>query len=179
MAVKPPEGVLDAVAAAVAAARSVRVGLRWEQRERYHLTLQFLGPVRELAPVVDGLAAAVGDRDGFPFQLGGAGAFPKPGRARVVWMGAATGGDDLVALAGAVGGALGPVGYEPDRKEFHPHLTLARLKVPDNVIDVLAAIGPEPVGEPFTVGELVLYESQLSPKGPTYTVLERFPLGNA
>jgi 2'-5' RNA ligase len=179
VAVKPPEGVLDAVAAVVVPARSVRVGLRWEQRERYHLTLQFLGPVREVAPVVEGLAAAAAQRDAFEFRFGGAGAFPKPGRARVVWMGAASGGDDLVALAGAVGGTLGPVGYEADRKEFHPHLTLARLKVPDNVSDVLAAIGPEPVGDPFTVGELVLYQSELSPKGPAYTVLERFCLRNA
>jgi 2'-5' RNA ligase len=179
VAVEPPEDVLDAVAAAVAPARSVRVGLRWEQRDRYHLTLQFLGPVAKLAPVVDGLAAAAEARDAFSFRLGGAGAFPKPGRARVVWMGAALGGPDLVSLAGAVAGGLEPVGYEPDRKEFHPHLTLARLKVPDNVSDVLAAIGPEAAGEAFTVGEIVLYQSQLSSKGPTYTVLERFPLRNA
>ena len=179
MAVKPPEDVLDAVAAAVAPARSVRVGLRWEQRDRYHLTLQFLGPVAELAPVVDGLAAAVKAQDTFPFRLGGAGAFPKPGRARVVWMGAALGGPDLVSLAGAVAGGLRPAGYEPDRKEFHPHLTLARLKVPDNVADVLAAIGSDAAGEAFTVGEVVLYQSQLSSRGPTYTVLERFPLRNA
>ncbi|HKY77555.1 MAG TPA: RNA 2',3'-cyclic phosphodiesterase [Acidimicrobiia bacterium] len=179
MAVKPPEDVLDAVAAAVAPARSVRVGLRWEQRERYHLTLQFLGPVPKLAPVVDGLAAAVTDRSAFSVQLGGAGAFPKPGRARVVWVGPAAGGPDLVGLAAAVAGGLRPHGYEPDRKEFHPHLTLARLKVPDNVAEVLAAIGSEPVGEPFTVGEVVLYQSQLSSKGPTYTVLERFPLRGA
>jgi 2'-5' RNA ligase len=160
-------------------ARSVRVGLRWEQRGRYHVTLQFLGPVRELAPVVEALAAAVADREAFPVQLGAAGAFPKPGRARVVWIGAASGGDDMVGLAGAVAGGLRPLGYEPDRQAFHPHLTVARLKVPDNVADVLAAIGPEAVGETFTVGELVLYQSQLSPKGPTYTVLERFPLRNA
>jgi RNA 2',3'-cyclic 3'-phosphodiesterase len=179
VAVKPPEDVLDAVEAAVEPARSVRVGLRWEQRERYHVTLQFLGPVRELAPVVDGLAAAVGDRDAFPFQFGGGGAFPKPGRARVLWMGAALGGPDLVGLARAVAGGLGPVGYEPDRKEFHPHLTLARLKVPDNVADVLAAIGPGVVGDAFTVSEVLLYQSELSSKGPTYTVLERFPLRNA
>jgi 2'-5' RNA ligase len=179
VAVKPPEDVLDAVAAAAEPGRSVRVGLRWEQRERYHVTLQFLGPVRELAPVVEGLSAAVGERAAFPFRLGGAGAFPKPGRARVVWMGAAVGGPDLVGLAGAVAGGLRPFGYEPDRKEFHPHLTLARLKVPDNVADVLAAIGPEAVGESFTVGEVVLYQSQLSSKGPTYTVLERFPLRGA
>ena len=179
MAVKPPEDVLDAVAAAAEPGRSVRVGLRWEQRDRYHLTLQFLGPVRELPEVVEGLSAATGDRAAFPLRLGGAGAFPKPGRARVVWMGAAAGGPHLVELAGAVAGDLRPLGYEPDRKEFHPHLTLARLKVPDNVTDVLAAIGPEAVGEPFTVGEVLLYQSQLSSKGPTYTVLERFPLRGA
>ena len=179
MAVKPPEDVLDAVAAAVAPARSVRVGLRWEQRERYHLTLQFLGPVQKLAPVVDGLASVLGDQTAFSFQLGGAGAFPKAGRARVVWIGAAAGGSDLVGLADAVASGLGPVGYEPDRKEFHPHLTLARLKVPDNVAEVLAAIGPEAVGDPFTVDEVVFYQSQLSSQGPTYTVLERFPLRDA
>jgi RNA 2',3'-cyclic 3'-phosphodiesterase len=179
VAVKPPEAVLDAIAAAVAPARSMRVGLRWEQRERYHLTLQFLGAVRQLAPVVEGLAAAAAGRDAFRCQLGGAGAFPKPGRARVVWIGAAVGGDEVVGLAGAVAGAVGPLGYEPDRKEFHPHLTLARLKVPDDVVDVLAAIGPGAVGEAFTVGEIVLYESRLSPKGPTYTALERFPLHGA
>jgi len=176
VALKPPEEVLDAVVAAVAPARSVRVGLRWEQRERYHLTLQFLGPVQKLAPVIDGLAAAVRDREAFSFRLGGAGAFPKPGRARVVWMGAAVGGPDVVALAGAIADGLRPVGYEPDRKGLHPHLTLARLKVPDNVSDVLAAIGRDAVGEPFRVGEVVLYQSRLSSKGPTYVALERFPL---
>ena len=179
MAVKPPEPVLDAVAAAVERARSVGVGLRWEQRERYHLTLQFLGALRQLAPVVEGLAAAVAGREAFSFRLGGAGAFPKPGRARVVWIGAAVGGDGVVGLADAVAGALGPLGYEPDRKDLHPHLTVARLKVPGDVADVLAAIGAGPVGEAFTLAELVLYQSVLSPKGPTYTVLERFPLRNA
>jgi 2'-5' RNA ligase len=135
--------------------------------------------VQKLAPAVDGLAAALRDRDAFEFQLGGAGSFPKPGRARVVWIGPAVGGPDLVGLASAVTRGLRPHGYEPDRKEFHPHLTLARLKVPDNVAEVLAAIGSEPVGEPFTVGEVVLYQSQLSSQGPTYTVLERFPLRGA
>jgi len=168
--------VLEAVAAAVEPGRNLRVGLKWEQLERYHLTVQFLGPVPQLAPVVERLAAATAHRAAFSFWLGGAGAFPKPGRARVVWIGAAAGGDDLVGLAGAVARALGPIGYEPDRADFHPHLTVARLKVPDDVRDVLTAIGPEPVGEGFSVGEVVLYQSRLQSKGPTYTVLERFPL---
>jgi 2'-5' RNA ligase len=179
VAVRPPDEVLDAVAAAAAAGRAVADGLRWEQRDRYHLTLQFLGPLPRLAPVVEAMASAAGERAAFPFRLGGAGAFPKPGRARVVWIGAVSGGDALVGLAGAVSAALGPLGYEPERGPFRPHLTVARLRVPGDVAAVLAALGPDGVGPVFTVGEVVLYESRLSSQGPTYSVLDRFPLGSA
>jgi len=179
VAVRPPEDVLDAVAAAVAAGRAAGGGLRWEERERYHLTLQFLGPLARLAPVVEELAAAVGERAAFPFRLGGAGAFPKPGRARVVWIGAAAGGEELVGVAGAVSAALGPLGYEAERGPYRPHLTVARLKVPGDAGPVLAALGSEAVGKPFTVAEVVLYESRLSSQGATYSVLGRFSLRNA
>ena len=178
MAVRPPEEVLDAVAEAVAVGRAVADGLRWEDRHRWHLTLQFLGPLPRLGPVVDALAAAVGERVAFPFRLGGAGAFPTARRARVVWIGATVGGDALVGLAGAVSAALRPVGFEPDRP-LHPHLTLARRKVPGDAGPVLAALGPGDVGPAFTVGEVVLYQSRLSSQGATYSVLERVPLGNA
>ena len=120
----------------------------------------------------------MGAWDAFAFRLGGAGAFPNPRRARVVWIGAAAGGDALVGLAGAVSAALEPVGFEAERP-LHPHLTVARLKEPGDVGLLLAALDPEPMGEPFAVGEVVLYESRLSAQGPTYTVLERFPLRNA
>ena len=178
MAVRPPDEVLDAVAEAVAGGRAVADGLRWDGPDKWHLTLQFLGPVPRLAPVVEALMTAVGERAAFPFRLGGAGAFPNPRRARVVWIGAAVGGEALVGLAGAVSTALRPVGFEADRP-LHPHLTVARLKVPADAGPVLAALGPEPVGPAFPVGEVVLYESRLSSAGPKYAVVERFPLRNA
>jgi 2'-5' RNA ligase len=179
VAVRPPDEVLDALARAVEAGRAGADGLRWEQRERYHLTLQFLGPLPRLAPVVDGLRAAAGERAAFPFRLGGAGAFPNTRRARVVWIGAETGGDALVGLAAAVSSALRPLGYETERGPFRPHLTVARLKVPGDVGPVLNALGGELIGPAFTVGEVLLYESRLSSQGPTYSVLERVPLRNA
>jgi 2'-5' RNA ligase len=134
--------------------------------------------VPRLAPVVEALATAVGETTAFPFRIGGAGAFPNPRRARVVWIGAAVGGDALAGLAGAVAAALRPVGFEADRP-LHPHLTVARLPVPADAGPVLAALGPEAVGPTFTVGEVLLYESRLSPAGPKYTVLERFSLRDA
>ena len=180
MAVRPPDTVLEAVARAVEAGRPVREGLRWEERpDHWHLTLQFLGPLSRLAPVVDARAGAAARSRPFQFRFGGAGAFPTPKRARVVWVGAAEGPADMAGLAGAVAAALVPVGHEAERRPFRPHLTLARLKVPGDVGAVLAAIGPGAVGPAFTVGELLLYESRLSPRGSTYTVLERFGLGGA
>ena len=188
MAVRPPDAVLDAVAEAVAAGRARldgprpdilrQDGLRWDGPDKWHLTLQFLGAVPRLAPVAEALATAVGETTAFPFRLGGSGAFPNPRRARVVWIGAALGGDALVGLAGAVTAALRPVGFEADRP-LHPHLTVARLKVPADAGPVLAALGSEAVGPAFPVGEVVLYESRLSPAGPKYTAVERFCLGGA
>lgn len=176
VAMRPPVEVLDAVAAAVTAGGAAGGGLRWSGEEQWHLTLQFLGPVARLAPVIEGLGAAAAGARPFAFRLGGPGAFPAVKRARVVWVGAAEGGGEMAGLAGAVASALEPVGYEVEHRPFRPHLTLARLRAPGDVGAVLRAIGDEPLGPPFTVGEVVLYESRLSSAGPAYSVLERFPL---
>lgn len=179
MAVRPPQTVLDAVDRAVDAGRPVRAGLRWEPADHWHLTLQFLGPLARLAPVREALAEASSRCGPFAFRLGGAGAFPTARRARIVWIGAAEGHPEMVRLAAAGATALRPVGHEAERRPFRSHLTLARLKVPADVGPVLAAIGPGPVGPAFTVVELVLYESRLSPQGSRYRLLERFPLRGA
>lgn len=175
MAVRPPEAVLAGVEGAVAPARRSMVGPRWASPEQWHLTLQFLGPVGELAPVVDGLRAAA-RRPAFRFRLGGGGAFPSVRRGRVIWIGAVEGGDGLVGLAGAVTSTLVPLGYDAEPGRFRPHLTVARLRVPADVSPAVEAIGSAAVGPAWTVEEVVLYESRLSPRGATYTVLARVPL---
>jgi len=173
LAVHPPEEVLEAVAGSVASARESRAGPRWVGREQWHLTVQFLGRVASLAPVVDGLAA-LSAFPAFTLRLGGGGAFPNARRARVIWIGATAGGERLAEVAGVVAGILGPLGYEAD--QFRPHLTVARLRVPGDVSSALAALGRDPVGPDFRVEEVILSESRLSPRGPTYTALARFPL---
>ncbi len=174
--------MLDAIEAAVEPARrspSVRnmtVGPRWANREKWHLTLQFLGPVPAQGPVVAATRAVTAVQAPFPFRLGGAGAFPSLWRAKVIWIGAAEGGEPLAGLASAVGAALGPVGYAPEARRFRPHLTVARLRDPVDVRAAVDAIGQEAVGPAWTVTEVVLFASRLSPEGATYSVLERFPL---
>jgi 2'-5' RNA ligase len=176
VAVCPPDEVLAAVERALVPVRRSMVGPRWAGPEQWHVTLQFLGPVRQLAEVVAAVEQAAATQAAFAFRLGGGGAFPTLRRGRVIWIGATEGGAAMTSLAGAVAGALGPLGYAGEERRFSPHLTVARLRVPADVATVVAALGPAPVGPAWTVEEITLYESRLSPKGASYSALARLPL---
>ncbi len=54
---------------------------------------------------------------------------------------------------------------------------MARLRDPGDVTPALAALGEGPVGDAWTVEEIVLYQSRLLPSGSQYSVLARLPLG--
>jgi 2'-5' RNA ligase len=149
--------------------------VRWVRPELMHLTLAFLGEVSQgfLTSANGPLAQVARRHQAFAMQLKGLGAFPSPPRARVVWIGTGRGRDEVCALQADVVKALSPVGYQPERRPFSPHLTIGRLRIPANVERVIAA---QFKSEPFVVGRVVLYRSVLGPGGPTYTPLSEFPL---
>ena len=103
--------------------------VRWVRLDGLHLTLRFLGPTLEDrvdAATAAVRAAAAASQPPSTSSIGGAGAFPSPGRPRALWLGIRTGADELVELArrrrrGARRGRL-------DRRAapVPPHLTLAR-----------------------------------------------------
>jgi 2'-5' RNA ligase len=177
VAIAPPERVLDAVGEAVSRV-AVPDGWRWTPREQWHLTLLFLGAVADADAVVRALRGVCRGRSTFPLALGGAGAFPRARRAGVVWVGVDQGAEPLVSLADAVGEALAPIGHERDEARFHPHLTVARTRGRDqrDARALVAAMGDGRVGDPWTVDEVLLYESHTRPSGAEHAVVERFPL---
>ena len=172
MAVVPPPAVLDAVADAVE--RLDVPGARVTRREQWHLTLQFLGNRVELDPVAEALAAlAVGPAT---VRLGDYGGFPRERRARVLWLGVVQGGPFLAQLVAAVGALLGPLGYSPEERDYHPHLTLARWKAPADLRETVAALEAGPLGPAWTVEEVVLFESVTKPTGAEHAERARFRL---
>jgi RNA 2',3'-cyclic 3'-phosphodiesterase len=167
VAVRPPDGALDAAEALVDSELSSIAGARWTTREQRHLTLQFLGNHAD----IDAVGAALGAlalRSG-TVALGGVGVFPSARRARVLWVGVATGSSFLAQLSAAVGALLAPLGHEPEERQYHPHLTLARFKASLDLRDVIAAHADRAVGAPFPVDEVVLYESSVRNTGARYT----------
>ncbi len=104
-------------------------GVKLQDTEKLHITLQFLGDVPDDAQqsVVDALSAI--KFDPFDLQVGGeVGVFPDSGEPRVVWIGMKTvgGGPGLHSLAQKVSDALSPLGYRRDFP-FVPHITILRM----------------------------------------------------
>ncbi len=153
---------------------------RWVKPEKLHVTLVFLGNVEDaLVPQVEA-AVQAGAQAHAPLTLHarGAGGFPSKTRPRVLWLGLEGDLAPLAALQATLSQHLVPLGYEPEHREYRPHLTLARAPErsgEQQLARCIAALGEVDLGA-SEVREVVLYQSKLSPKGATYTALVRAPL---
>lgn len=151
---------------------------RWTPIESQHVTLKFLGwaDASALDRVAVVCAEAVADRSPLKLALTGLGSFPSRRRMRVLWVGLDDPGASLVDLAKKLDQGFEPLGFEPEKRDFTPHLTLARFKMPVRLDEPLPEISVTKLPA-FEVAELRLYRSHLSPRGARYEVLREFPLG--
>jgi 2'-5' RNA ligase len=83
--------------------------------------------------------------------------------------------DAATAVHARAAEALTEAGYyEPEKRPFWPHVTLARVKRGRRAPRVEAA---DPPGEPFTATVVTLYRSVLQPQGARYEPLRNHTLG--
>lgn len=150
-------------------------GVKTVEEENLHITLKFIGEVSERK--VDSIRGALSGVRYRPIrvEITGVGAFPSLSSPRVVWAGVGQGGDEVRRLAEAVERALVPEGIKPEVRPFHPHVTLARVKRPCDVVHRFLEENREAQFGSFTVRYFVLFRSTLTPSGPIYTELARFP----
>jgi 2'-5' RNA ligase len=180
VAIAPPAGVLDELDALVGPLRAARGDLRWTRRDAWHVTLAFLGQVGEpaAAMLLPRLERAARRHRSLRLAFSGAGAFPRAGRATVLWSGLSGDGEELARLAGSVAAAARRAGVTlPDSgRRFRPHLTLARCRMPADVTELVAALSGHD-GRPWAADRIHLVRSQLGAAGgPRYATLATWPL---
>ena len=156
-----------------------RARITWVPADRLHLTVRFIGEVEdERGEAVSTALQPPLAVNAFDLTLHGAGAFPKSGSPRVLWIGVTRGREPLVAIEREVTSRLTPLGIEEEARAYSPHLTVARLREPAGLRSarLLDGLTDREIGN-TRIDAITLFQSKLSPKGPTYTPLVRAPLG--
>ena len=157
-----PEAVKEDLSEFLQPRQEAGPDLRWALPEQWHLTLAFLPEVaeRHMDELLERLQRAVTRRKPLDLRLVGAGAFPHPANAKVLWAGVEHEGQELMRLAGGVRAAGAKSGSAVGGGRFHPHLTLARLSVPADVTRWLRVLDPYS-SPPWQAQEVALIASYL------------------
>jgi len=158
---------------------------RWVSPRSIHLTLEFLGDVSagRIEEIEGAIRRACVSGEAFSVSLTGTGCFPDTRRPRVVWVGVGGDVETLVRLQHSVESELGHIGFSAERRRFHPHLTLARMRRnarPQECAEFGEFISTARVDESVSmvVREVSLMRSDLRPSGAVYTCLAAIPLGD-
>lgn len=155
----------------------LRVG--WERPEKLHLTLKFLGEVGDpkLPDVAEAVARSAKRFREFYAAIAGTGVFPPRGDPRILWLGVLDGGK-MGQVADELEREFEKIGFDAEKRKFHAHLTIARLREPRDSVRLAAdhiVNEFEPVG--FEAREIFVYESELQPTGSSYRKLAAYPFG--
>lgn len=139
--------------------------------ENIHLTLRFIGEVPET--LVKSLCSEIKELryQRFQMHVKGIGVFPNMGRPRVIWAGVSEGAEKLIDLAKIIEVIVRKLGIPPEREEFVPHITIARVKGARN-LDKLTKTIHVLVNSDFGVSDvsgIYVKKSVLTPRGPVYS----------
>jgi 2'-5' RNA ligase len=153
--------------------------VKWVEPENIHLTLKFLGEIKDeqTAEVCDITKQVAEAYKNFVLDVESVGSFG--GRsARVVWVGVSKGAEELLTLQKDLENRLSQAGYPPEEREFSAHLTVCRVKNPKagfKLADAVKQFENLKLGS-VAANAIHVYQSQLTPAGPVYTLLGSFRL---
>lgn len=154
--------------------------IKWVKPEGMHITLKFLGEItgEKVSDIENVLERILGKSKPFPLRIIGTGYFPSGKKnPRVLWVGIEE-EETLKALQFQLEGELEKLGFPRERREFHPHLTLGRIKDYSNLGDTLIRLEKyqqRNFGE-MRVNKLSFFQSVLKPTGAEYSILSEFEL---
>ena len=139
----------------------------WSKPENVHLTLKFFGnaPKEKVTRISDVAARVAREFSSFGIQIGGTGVFPK-----VLWIGVEDPGGGLTELQRRLEEEFLP----KEDRAYKPHLTIARLRNPEGARKLREThLQTKFRAIDVRVSELVVFRSQLSPKGSIYTAISK------
>ncbi|PYT81539.1 MAG: RNA 2',3'-cyclic phosphodiesterase [Acidobacteria bacterium] len=181
IALKIPPAVRENLATLLATLRAITKEPRWVRAENLHVTLKFLGEVGEdKLQAVRSALGKIRSEQVVSLEFRGLGFFPNEKNPRVFWAGVEA-STNLKALAADIEGAMEKLRFPREKREFSPHLTLARFessRLPEALRKAITENAPREFGS-LRTGEFYLIQSKLRPSGAEYVTLTTFPFAPA
>ncbi len=178
-----PDSVRRTLRRLQTALREAGLRARWVRPENSHLTVRFLGdvPPSAVSVITVVLEQVPSAHTAAALTVRQLGVFPSLRRPRVIWAGLGGEVGKLREIKEAVDSGLAVADrtlFPVETRPFRAHLTLGRFK---------GRVDPERLGRAlrthagfapaaFTADRLVLYRSELTPRGAVYTALGRWML---
>ncbi len=153
----------------------------WVAEANLHITLNFVGdvPENEVTDLCIDFRKTLEGSHRFMIAISGIGAFPNLDAPRTIWLGITEGAEELTELNRRLADLLARWRFSKDRNEFHPHLTLGRLRRGgrwnQSLTELLEKHRFHDSGM-CSIEEVVVNSSYLERSGPTYTPMTRVKL---
>jgi 2'-5' RNA ligase len=173
--VTPARRVADAMTKLRAQSKAVKIS--WVPAANLHVTLKYLGWAKpEILPALrEAMGRVVAGRKGFEIATRGWGGFPDLQSPRVLFAAVTDPSGGLLQLAQAVDVETTRLGFAGEKRAYHPHVTIGRVKDPAGWNPELLA--GEPSFGSSQIREIVLYESRVKSSGSEYIALARAAFG--
>lgn len=178
-AVPLPQDAERAAASRLEELKGLEWPVRWVRNDGLHLTLKFFGEVTpdRLDTIAEMLGFCADGMAPMTLVVTGAGVFPHPRSPRVIRLDVSP-VPELELLQDRIERGGERIGFPPEGRPFHPHITLGRVReghrLPAGALDELEQTPPQP---PFLADRMVLFESRLGAGGPVYHVRAEFRFG--
>jgi 2'-5' RNA ligase len=176
----PPE-IKSIVSHASRDMRKFPIDIRWVKVSNIHLTIVFMGNINaeNLEGIHENVERVCHRYGPFDVSLKGAGVFPGRGNPRVLWIGLEGDLKRMSHFKSALHKHLSPFGIKVEKRSFRPHLTLGRFRKGPKAgppLDELLSIYKDLSSPVCSLGQLVMFKSDLKPDGAEYTILKVWPL---
>ncbi|MDD5653088.1 MAG: RNA 2',3'-cyclic phosphodiesterase [Candidatus Omnitrophica bacterium] len=159
--------------------------VKWVAPENIHLTLKFLGErddkkIKEIELIAEEIAK---NHAGFEISLSSLGTFPGTNYPRVVWIGITQGAEQTEKIAAELEERIAKIGIPKEERGFSAHITIGRVKSNLNKEKLIQELSSTQLmagkNLKFKAGQITLFKSTLTPRGPIYEILKTANLTNS
>lgn len=160
--------------------REVKADVKWVSTVNLHITLKFLGNIKddEIPKIMDIIRESSLGIEPFDLFIEGLGAFPDLKRPKVIFVNIKEENNNLFTLHERLEDKLSYLGVEKELREYKPHLTIGRVRSRryiDKLVNSIEMHKKDVIGNE-QIESIVLMMSELLPKGPEYTKLDTIKL---